>query len=362
MAYVQDITKVDGNFCAAGYEELDLVFYDISKSPFEMSGLSFYEKDKSFCRLPVECLDKASQGVKMLAWHTSGVQVRFRTDARQIAVSVELRELSEMSHMSLSGNSGFDLYLGSGNRKRFVKSLRPAFHQANIEQLAFDSSSDDMREWTLYLPLYNGVNSVRLGINKGATIEPPQKFMIEKPIVFYGHSITQGGCASRPGNSYTSQVCRWLDANMVNLGFSGSALGEIEIAEVIAKIDASVFVMDYDHNAPTPEHLSSTHENMFKLIRKHQPNLPVVFVTKTDFDQNPQESTLRRQIIRQTYQNAKDAGDKKVWFVDGQTLLGKEDRDACTVDGCHPNDLGFYRIAKNIFPYIEEAVTVSNHL
>ncbi len=355
MAYIQDITKVDGNFWAAGIDGLELEFFDATESPFAISGLPFYREDGKFCRLALRHLDNVSEGVRILAWHTSGVQIRFATNASRIGVCAELRELSEMSHMPLSGNSGFDLYLGVGTDKRFVKSFRPGFHQESINQLAIDDKCADMRHWTLYLPLYNGVNSVKIGVNKGAIIEAPAKFAIERPILFYGHSITQGGCASRPGNSYTAQICRRLDADMVNLGFSGSALGEPALAEAISEIDASVFVMDYDHNAPTAEHLKNTHEKMFRFIRQRHPDMPVVFVTKTDYDNDPQAGELRKQVIRGTYQNAKDDGDKKVWFVDGQTLYGSQDRDACTVDGCHPNDLGFYRIANGIYPYIKEA-------
>lgn len=357
MAKVQDITKVDGNFCAAGYEKLDLDFYDITQAPFEMSGLPFYRKDKQFCRLPLEYVDKINEGVKMLAWHTSGVQVRFRSDARQIALSAELRELSEMSHMPLSGNSGFDLYLGTGTTKKFVKSVRPSFHKEFINQLAIDDKCGEMREWTLYFPLYNGVNSVKIGINKGAKIESPSLFSVTKPILFYGASITQGGCASRPGNSYTAQICRWLDADMINLGFSGCALAEENIAKVCSLIDSSVFVFDYDGNAPNVEHLKNTHEPMFKLMRKRWPKLPIIMISIVCFDRNPKEYSIRREVIRQTYLNAKKAGDDKVWFIDGETLFGSEDRDACTVDGGHPNDLGFYRMAKNIYPFIADAVS-----
>lgn len=355
MAHIQDIMKVDGNFCAAGFENLNLDFYDVTQLPFEMSGLPFYRKDKKFCRLPLEYADKINEGIKMLAWHTSGVQVRFRSNAKQIAVSVQLRELSEMSHMPLSGNSGFDLYLGIGANKKFVKSLRPSFHQESINQLAINDNCDDIREWTLYFPLYNGVNEVKIGINKEAKIESPTPFSINKPILFYGTSITQGGCASRPGNSYTSQICRWLDANMINLGFSGCALGEENMAKVCSLIDSSVFVFDYDGNAPNIEHLKKTHEPMFKYIRRIWPTLPIIMISMVCFDKNPQEYAIRREIVRQTYVNAKNGGDEKVWFVDGETLFGKEDRDACTVDGVHPNDLGFYRMAKNIYPFIKEA-------
>lgn len=120
----------------------------------------------------------------------------------------------------------------------------------------------------------------------GSKIGKPTPYSIEKPIVFYGSSITQGGCASRPGNSYTHIICRWLDANMVNLGFSGNAKGEPEMAELISQIDMGALVMDYDHNAPDAEYLLNTHENFFKIIRSNHPYLPVIFVSKPDFDKN----------------------------------------------------------------------------
>lgn len=355
MAYIQDITKVDGNFCVDGYENFNLEFHDVTQPPFQMSGLYFYEKDHKFCRLPLEYVDKINDGVKMLAWHTSGVQVRFRSNANQIALSSQLRELSEMSHMPLSGNSGFDLYVGEGTRKKFIKSLRPSFHHESIEQLAISDNCCQMREWTLYFPLYNGVNSVKIGINKGATIEPPSSFTIGKPVVFYGASITQGGCVSRPGNSYTAQICRWLDADMINLGFSGSALGEEDIAKIVTSIDSSIFVFDYDANAPDIEHLKNTHKPLFNFIRQSKPNLPIIIISMASIDNNKKKFYERRDVIKQTYLNAKNNGDERVWFVDGETLFGNEDRDACTVDGCHPNDLGFYRMAKNIYPYIKKA-------
>ena len=113
--------------------------------------------------------------------------------------------------------------------------------------------------------------------------------------------------------------------------------------------------MDYDHNAPDAEHLKNTHENFFKTVRRFNSKLPVVIVSKPDTEADPY-FYIRRGIIERTYKNAKKSGDKHVYFVDGETLFGKNDRDTCTVDGCHPNDLGFYRMAKNIRPTLKKAL------
>jgi hypothetical protein len=181
------------------------------------------------------------------------------------------------------------------------------------------------------------------------------------PIVFYGSSITQGGCASRPGNCYAHHVCRWLDAPMVNLGFSSNGLGQLEMAEYINSLDMSALVMDYDHNAPDFHHLEKTHERFFQAIRTAHPTLPVVFLSRPDFDFEAELNIRRRAVIRATYENAFRQGDRNVWFLDGERLFGTTDRDTCTVDTIHPNDLGFLRMAKCLHPVLVQALGRNVH-
>ena len=128
------------------------------------------------------------------------------------------------------------------------------------------------------------------------------------------------------------------------------------MAEYIASLPMSVFVLDYDHNAPNPEHLNKTHYRFYEIIRKAQPDLPIIMVSMPDTDRNPADADERRGIIMNTYLRARAEGDRKVWFVDGRTLFGGRDRDCCTMDGCHPNDLGFYRMAEGLLPAIREAL------
>jgi hypothetical protein len=147
-----------------------------------------------------------------------------------------------------------------------------------------------------------------------------------------------------------------LGTELINFGFSGCGRGELAVAQAISELELSAFVMDYDHNAPDPEHLKATHEAFFKEVRKHRPDLPIILVSKPDFDTNSWENMLRREIIQETYDNALNSGDQHVYFVDGETLFGDYERDACTVDGCHPNDLGFMRMADVITPVVKEAI------
>jgi lysophospholipase L1-like esterase len=213
-----------------------------------------------------------------------------------------------------------------------------------------------MRDWRINFPLYNGVKEVHIMIEKGASLEKPTSYIVGGPVVFYGSSITQGGCASRPGNAYTHILCRWLGAELLNLGFSGNAKGEPAMAEYIASLRMSAFIMDYDHNAPDLAHLEATHSEFFKIIRHDHPNLPILLVSRPDFDSAPVLNAKRREVIRDTYKSAIDRDDQNVYFIDGQHLFGRNDRDACTVDTTHPNDLGFMRMAKTIYPLIRDVL------
>jgi hypothetical protein len=357
----QKIEDIDQNFRAQEINNKKYHFLDITEKPFELDGFAWYEKEKEFCRLPAQIISKESplnDGAKSLSWCSSGAMVRFRTNSQSIALKAELRDKGIMAHMPLSGQSGFDLYLKTEKGMSFHRNLRPSSEKPDFVESVFDENlSAEMHECIIYLPLYHGIIKLEIVFAPAAKVHAPPPLKYPAPILFYGSSITQGGCASRPGNAYSHFLTRWLDANMINLGFSGCGRGEIVMAECIASLKLSAFVMDYDHNAPNPEHLENTHELFFKTIREKQPDLPIVIMTKCDFDTgNLEINSKRRAIIKRTYSNAIKAGDKKVYFIDGAKLFGKTDRDACTVDSCHPNDIGFLRMAETVFPVLNKAL------
>ena len=185
-----------------------------------------------------------------------------------------------------------------------------------------------------------------IGLQEGATVCAPEPYAIETPIVYYGSSITQGACASRPGNAYESKISLRLNADYVNLGFSGNAKGEQEMIDYISSLAMSAFVYDYDYNAPTVQHLADTHERMFQGIRSAHPKIPILLMSRPTF--YPTEEELKRlEIIRSTYENALKKGDKNVWLLDGRKLMELAGNEG-TVDNCHPNDLGFASISKAV--------------
>lgn len=336
------------------------VFMDARMAPFQITGvLPPDEKEPYYRRLPQELADRVSPGVAELNHHTAGGRVRFRTDSPYVSLHAVQSAVCLMSHMAVCGIGGFDLYAKADDAdenqpESHVGTFQPPF---NLES-GFDSivrlPDRRMRTFTLNMPLYGGVNELYIGLDREATLEaaPPQRW---KAVAYYGSSITQGGCASRPGNSYQGILGRALDCDQVNLGFSGNGKGEPEVAQYIASLDLSAFVMDYDNNSPSPETLRATHEPFFQIIRKAQPTLPVIFVSRPPLmgsDENPS----RIEIIRQTYRNALDAGDRHVYFVNGSEFFDAFAGDAATVDGCHPNDYGFVLMAQGILPTLEKAL------
>lgn len=357
-----DITQIDKNFSPTSTMPENVKLYNVMDAPFELEGLYKPKETGKYIRLPEEFLPECNPGVQALAWQTSGGRVRFATDSPYVMIAVELRGVSHMMHMPRTGNSGVDIYIGARGcaegDKRFCYTTRPSDPLEKGVQYADVKNwgVKEQREITLHLPLYNGVKTVQVGIEEGSGVWAPAPYGQPKPVLFYGSSITQGGCASRPGNNYPAHLSRWLNCNFYCLGFSGSARGEESMARHIAAMELSAFVMDYDHNAPDVEHLQKTHEPFYQIIRKAQPKLPIIMVSKPDFDGNVENSRQRRDTVMRTYLNAIEAGDQNVYFVDGELLFGDRDRDACTVDGCHPNDLGFYRMAETIYPKLRAAL------
>lgn len=353
-----EIAQIDANFRVAKVGSLAVHYFDALKQPFEVTGFPWRTENGPLCRLPAALTEKeVNKGVLSLAWHTSGGTVRFKTDSPYLTIRADYRSFSDMDHMPRSGSAGFDLYsTGKDGGELYLTTIRPTPQNRNktLEQRFGFQRDGKMHSYTLYLPLYSGVKNLEIGVKPGSRILPPDPQKIRRPILFYGSSITQGGCASRPANNYTTMLCRAVDAPQINLGFSGSAKGEIALAKAIGSLDLAAFVMDYDYNAPSAAHLEKTHEPFFKAVRAAKPDLPIILLSKCSWI-----SPERRDIIRKTYENARRAGDRKVWFIDGAELFGEPGQNMCTVDHCHPNDLGFYMMYRRVLPVLKEALSVS---
>ena len=366
------LDEIDPNFAASSAIPQNLQFYNCLEAPFRLYGL-LQEEAGQLTRLPKEFEENptVNPGVKTLLHNTSGGRIRFATNSPCIAVYVELPKASDMVHMPHTGQSGVDVYtnrMGSSSLS-YKKTIIPRekAYCGLCEFGAYDKF--ETHEVLLNLPLYNGVKAIHVGIQEGCHIFAPTEYRFTEPVVYYGSSITQGGCASRPGNTYMGHLSRWLDCDFINLGFSGSARGELAIADYIAGLQMRAFVMDYDANAPTIEHLAQTHYPFYKRIREAQPELPIIMLTFPKYNKQPafhyfgaplisRDLPESNQIVLKTYLRALEEGDRNVYYIDGETVFGTEDQDACTVDNCHPNDLGFYRMAKAVLPVLKKVLGV----
>jgi len=265
--------------------------------------------------------------------------------------------------MTFLGSSGFDLYRIENGQQVFVSAMLPPIDTEKVFDAVADVTGEGKYEYILNFPLYDWVSELYLGLDKGAVLERGTPYTAsEKPVVFYGSSITQGGCASRPGLNYPAMLSRWLDMDFICLGFSGSAKAEPEMVRYLASMDASAFVLAYDGNAPDPAYLQATHAPLFKGIRAAHPETPIIITSnyylgaKVETEANEKVCFERWAIVKKTYDDAVTAGDKKVWYLDPRGVFDAYGGNDCTVDGCHSNDMGFYLMAKSAEPALREAL------
>lgn len=350
-----DISQIDKNFQFAEVGD-DVEWHDVLSEPVSLHGVYYEESEGRFRRLPNEVAKNVNDGVQYLSTNTAGGRARFVTDSPYVAVRAVLPFCWFMSHLTVQGQTGFSVYDGD----RYLKTVAPDYRQFTnpIENKTCCQARVDRAASsgviTVFFPLYNGVHRLLIGIKKGSSFQAAPSYTYEKPVLFYGSSITQGGCASHPGNDYIGLLSRWLDTDVLNLGFSGSARGEKTMSDYLCSFDPSVFVLDYDHNAPNSEHLAQTHYPLYAAFREKHPTTPIVFVSRPDFYPCVEDSVKRRSVVMETYRRALSSGDTAVEFVDGESFFASEDLQACTVDCCHPNDLGFYLMAKRMYPVLKK--------
>lgn len=343
----------------------DIRFYDVLEAPFQIHGVFPPEKEgEPFYRLPPEIAATVNKGVAALNFCTAGGRVRFRTDSPYVAIHVEMMGstnlLRRFSHMPLTGSAGMDLFEYVDGKERFVMPYIPRMDVKDHYESIIEFPDARPRDLTLNLPLYSGMTKLMIGVSDTAQLWPCRAYRHSLPVVYYGSSITQGGCASRPGNSYQSIISRRLDCDFINLGFSGNAKGEPEMADYIKQLSMSALVIDYDHNAPTLEHLEKTHQPFYQRIREANPSLPIIFASMPHgkgltIKRNDETVEARYQVIKRTYDEAVKSGDTNVYLIDGREMVA-DIPDSWSVDLSHPNDAGFHAMAKAFGDVLEKVL------
>jgi hypothetical protein len=350
----QAAMRHDSRMRASACDADGLVWHSPWEKPFRLEGMG-WRLPGTFRRMPLEQpREKLTEAVDALAWHTAGLQLHFRTNARRICLRVKLRGVHAMDHMPATGECGFDLYLGDVGAMRYAGTSR--FNRAKdaYQATLCNLPTAERRTVTVNFPLYQGVAELAVGVEAGSRITAAPRRAWKRPVVVYGTSITQGGCASRPGMAYTNILSRRIDAEFLNLGFSGSGRGEPGVAEVIATLPApALFVMDYEANCSLLENLRKTLPGFLGILRRRWPRTRILVVSKVPyareaFDTEARKARLaNRNFQRQTVARLRRAGDTRITFFDGGNLLGREYTE-CSVDGCHQTDLGFLRMADGL--------------
>jgi lysophospholipase L1-like esterase len=305
-----------------------------------LEGKAWADTAAPYDRLPASAKGVVPDSVWGLSHHSAGLCARFTTDSPTVRVQWTLLDANlAMTHMAATGVSGVDLYARHSNGKwRFIGNGRP---EAMNNDVTFYPGAHV--ECLLYFPLYNGVTSVKLGVPVGSKITslPGPHGKAAKPVLFYGTSITQGGCASRPGTAYTAIAGRLVDRPVINLGFSGSGKMEPALADLLGQLDVAVYVLDCLWNM-TPDEVTERAEPFIKRLRAARPATPILMAEDCNYlDAVP---TGKGEQVRAIVAKLTAAGVPGLHFLSAKGMLGDDSEG--TVDGCHPTDLGMMRQAE----------------
>ena len=336
-----------------------LQWHDVTKWGMNIEGRAFPDeaRERWFDRFPIAAKETVTPAVWNLSRHSAGMAVRFRTDATAIHVDYKLlTDRLDMPHMPATGVSGIDLYARDTDGKwKWVQVTRPNSQNARVKLVS--ELKPGSREYMAYLPLYNGVDGLSFGVAEGCEFVPLSPR--EKPIVFYGTSITHGACASRPGMVHTAIIGRMFDMPVVNLGFSGNGRMDLAVGEYLAQIDAAVYIIDCLPNM-NAQAVSQKCVPLVKRLRTLKPNTPIVLVE----DRRNTNSWIlpardkhhddNHAALKSAYESLIADGVEGLSYIGGDSLYG-DDADGAT-DGSHANDLGFMRQAMIFAPVLQAAI------
>jgi len=325
--------------------------YSYRDYPFRIDGLPLYNQCGELRRYPDFVLE-AHPRLNEFNHKLTACRLRFAVRGHHLKVRIVTTPVYFDRGMSFyQVNCGY-IFVGDYSHSQYARLITTEENPLGAEFVEGEIDlPDEKTEVTVWLPRNPGTKDIIIETDDDACLYEAQPYGAEKPVVFYGSSITECGITT-PFCSYTGLVSRRLNTDIINLGASGNAKGEPEMADFIGSLPMSVFCMDYDHNAPSAEHLRNTHRAFFERFRSHQPDTPVIITSKPAVDWP--DTYERRDIITDTYRSAVDGGDKNVYFIDGLSFFDGVDREICTIDRIHPNDLGHYLMAEKYIKIISE--------
>lgn len=341
--------------------EIDSIKYFVGQD-FVIIGR--FHNEKNYNRFPQKYKNTVRPEVWELSQNSAGIAIRFRTNATDIKIKWTTLFDAYLPHMAPTGVKGLDLYANVNGTWQFVQTARPK--SKTSEYVMIENGEPVYREYLLNLPLYDGVDSLFIGVNESAEIsKPKERFMLDKkPVVYYGSSIAQGGCASRPGMAYTNILSRKLDRAFMNFGFSGEGTFDTSVGEAMLEVDAALYVIDCNPNTEV-ELIYNKAVALVQQLKKAKPNVPVLLVenynytnalfkpknSKKSGNSSPREMCGEKQLeLEKAYLTLMKSGVANLYFQKGVYLIG--DDNEATVDGVHLTDLGMQRFANAIYPQI----------
>lgn len=341
----------------------NITWYDAQL--LQVEGQGWEQTASPYDRLPSKAEGVVRQAVWNLSRHSAGISVRFSTSSPSIHAQWALTSPSlAMPHMPATGVSGLDLYVKDDRRKwRWLAVGKPSEIENSVALI--EGLPAGHREFLIYLPLYNGVKQLSIGIHSDHQMSrgdarPPET---RQPMLFWGTSITQGGCASRPGMVHTAILQRRLHREVINLGFSGNGKMDPELAEIIAEVDAAVYIIDCLPNMEADLVRQRTIP-LVDIIRRTRPTHPILLVEDRSYtnsflipSKQERNASSRRELLK-AYKSLIARGDRHVYYLEGDQLLGSDGE--ATVDSSHPTDLGFMRMADSFEKKLLEILGPSN--
>lgn len=353
------LEKIDKNFRTAS-PSTGLKWRDAFDRSFALRGLgwpSLNRKTRTFFRFPATKPSAMPEAVQILSQCPASVFVAFSTDSCTIGVRMAADDTAQMRHMPASGMAGAELYLLESGEWLPVAVAIPSLENPEFEQVLLQNLTPGItREFRLYLPLYKKLTSLSIGLTTKARVRPTPAPTGLKPIVFYGTSITQGGCASTAGSDFVSLTGRLLNRDTINFGFSGNGKGEPALAKALADIDAHFFVLNYCENSDR-EGLQRTLPEFVRILRQKRPGIPVVLLSSLSYDGYILNSSTRltndgrREAMMEFYLESRKNGDANIHYIDGFGLIPPGTTGAY-VDGVHPTSAGFSLIAHRLAPFL----------
>lgn len=336
----------------------NIIYKDASEFP--LYGRISDQTASRYDRLPSGLQDISREPVWYLGQNSAGLFIRFRSNSTSIYARWESTFNNTLPNMTDTGTKGLDLYALVDGKWRYVCSAQPQGRKS--ERRIIGNMDPVEREYMLYLSLYDGVSALEIGVDEGSVLALPEvdRPSREKPVVTYGTSILQGGCASRPGMAHTNIISRRLDREVFNLGFSGNALLDMEIAHLMASVeDPGLFILDYAPNA-FADMIDEKGEEFFWIIRNAHPKVPVIFVEDVIFPFSDFDNCILKEVTdknaaqKRLYEKLKKDGEKNIYYVGAEGMIG--DDGEATVDGIHFTDLGMMRYVDHIMPVIRKCL------